>query len=199
MSIQRILMMLNQRHTTVVAPQIYEMVSAAPSEMKPWHDEAAKTDSETVSGGTGTSLARCSLRRGRDLRFRVWYCQGSTSSTGCCLTSSSSDRVLPGDTVLSINGQPRTRVCRGNERLTWLRLPILSEDRLYLTETASYSKEPSEVEFGRADGTDDPGQGRVRTLTGPGASIPADDLGRTDNVYTTMLAGEKSLTCTSTG
>jgi hypothetical protein len=191
-AIQRILMMLNQRHTTVMAPQIYEMVSATPSEMKPWHDEAAKTDSETVSRWYGYLSNTMQSPKGQSLPFRAWYCQGEYVVYWVLPDFSSGDGVLPGDTVLSINGQPVHEFVEGMRGLTWLRLDPL-RDRLYLTELLPpYSKEPYEVEFGRADGTVIRAKAGFGPLTGL-RRLPylPTNLGRTDNVYTTMLAGGK--------
>ncbi|NLA60708.1 MAG: hypothetical protein GX863_06360, partial [Firmicutes bacterium] len=131
-AIQRILMMLNQRHTTVMAPQIYEMVSATPSEMKPWHDEAAKTDAKTVARWYGYLSSALQYPKGQGLPFRAWYCQGEYVVYWVLPDFSASDGVLPGDTVLSINGQPVHEFVEGMRGLTWLRLDPL-RDRLYLT------------------------------------------------------------------
>jgi C-terminal processing protease CtpA/Prc len=191
-AIQRMLSMLNNGHTGIMPPQIYEMFANATAEMKPWLDEAAKTDSETVSRWYGYLSNALQYPKGQGLPFRAWYCQGEYVVYWVMADFGSKGGVQPGDTVLSIDGQPVHKYVKGLRGLTRLRLDPI-RDRLYLTELLPpYSKESYEVEFGRADGTVIRAKVGFGPLTGR-LRLPylPTNLGRTDNVYTTMLADGK--------
>lgn len=46
--IGRILLLINNGHTTILSPHVYDLIVSMPAHMKPWLDEAAKTDAQTV-------------------------------------------------------------------------------------------------------------------------------------------------------
>ncbi|MGE5579924.1 MAG: S41 family peptidase [Bacillota bacterium] len=191
-AIQRMLLMLNNGHTTIMSPPIYEMVSTAAAEMKPWLDEAAKTDSETVSRWYGYVSNPLQYPKNQSLAFRAWYCQGEYVVYWVEEDLGSKHGVQPGDILLSINGQPVHEYVKGMRGLMRLR-PDPLRDRLYWTDfLPPYSKSTYEVEFGRDDGTVIRAQVRFDPVTGPRRPpyLPTN-LGRTDNVYTTKLAEGK--------
>lgn len=193
-AIQRILLMLNQRHTTVMSPQVYELVCAFPPEMKPWLDEAAKTDLKTVSRWYGYLSNPMQYPNGQTLPFRAWYCQGEYVVYWVLEDFSSKEGVRPGDILLSINGQPVHEYVKNLRGVTWLRLDPL-RNRLYLHDfLPPYTKTPFEVEFRRQDGTVIKTRAGFVTMNGPRRiRLPylPTNLGRTGNVYTTMLAEGK--------
>ncbi|QUL99294.1 MAG: ATP-dependent helicase [Candidatus Fermentithermobacillus carboniphilus] len=58
----------NNGHTTILSPRLYNLIVSMPEQMKPWLDEAAKTDDETVKKWFGLKpfMSLCCAVQGVD-------------------------------------------------------------------------------------------------------------------------------------
>ncbi|MBC7339850.1 MAG: PDZ domain-containing protein [Firmicutes bacterium] len=99
--IGRILLLINNGHTTVLNPHVYDRIVSLPGQMKPWLDEAAKTDAQTVK--KWFDLFASGFRLNKVLPFQAFYIQGEYYVIN---VFEEGKGISPGQKVVRIDGRP---------------------------------------------------------------------------------------------
>jgi len=101
--IGRILLLINNGHTAILNPQIYDLIVSMPAHMKPWLDEAAKTDAQTVR--KWFDLFVSGLRPKKVLPFQAFYVRGQYYVINV-FEEAKAKGISPGQKVVRVNGAP---------------------------------------------------------------------------------------------
>lgn len=188
--IARILLLINDGHTTIVFPQLYEMITSMPEELRPWLEEAAKTDAETVK--RWSELAFGGLMPKKFLPFLALYVRGEYYVVSAN-EEAKAKGISPGQKVLSINNIPVhdfVAGLRGAFRLPYD--PI--RKRVYMHQlVVSDTSRTYDVVLKNPDGTCTRARVElVKTLHGLVSPVFPTNLPRkTSNIYTGYLADGK--------
>ena len=76
-AIERMLLVLNNGHTSVLSPQVYDLITSLPAGMEPWLIEAAKTDAQAVETWFADAMSAIpQYPKGTVLPFLAMYCRG---------------------------------------------------------------------------------------------------------------------------
>lgn len=152
--IQRMLLMLNNGHTSVLSPQTYDLITSLPAGMEPWREEAAKTNAKAVETWFMDAMSMVpQYPKGSTLPFRAMYCQGEYVVYWVGEDLASEKNVPLGSTVVRIDGlrvQGFVRTLRGSTVLRYDPVRgLLFQSQLSLP----YRPESYGVEFRSPDGT----------------------------------------------
>ena len=188
-AIQRMLQMINSGHTTMMSPQLYEGICNLSPEMKPWLDEAAKTDAKTVARWYGYVSNPLQYPQGQSLPFGAWYCRGDYVVYWVSEQFGSDAGVSAGDVLVTVNGKPVHEFVEDMRGLIRLRLDP-PRSRLYLEDLRlPYSSRPYKLEFRQTGGKlVQASAGFEKVVASRRSPYLPTNLGQTGNVYTTMLS-----------
>lgn len=192
-AIQRMLLMINNGHTTIMSPQLFSMIKNLPPGMTPWLDEAAKTDLETVNRWYNYAMAPMQYTQGTVLPFRAWYCQGEYVVYWVEHDLASKYGVAPGQTIASIGGVPVHEFVSSLRGRTRLRFDP-SRHRMFLPDfLPPYTGKPYRVGFKDASGKTADVELSFGKATGPLRSpqLPSNFGQSRPNLFTTLLADRK--------
>lgn len=192
-AIQRMLLMINNGHTTIMSPQVYELIKDGPPEMVPWKDEAAKTDPETVNRWFSYAASMMQYPQGTSLPIRAWYCEGEYVVYWVSPELASKQGISLGDAIVTVDGRPVHEFVQSMRSLMRLKFDP-SRRRLFMSNFfPPYTTKAYRIEFGKQIGTTiqvdvefDKVSGSARKPylpTNLGQSLP--------NVYTTLLGDGK--------
>ena len=188
--IGRTLLLINNGHTTIVSPRLYDMIVSLPKQMKPWLDEAAKTDAQTVK--KWFDLFVSGLTPTKVLPFQAIYTRGEYYVISVA-EEAKAKGICPGQKVVSINGTPVHEFVaglRGSIQLSYdpghRRVYV---DQLVVTDLSG----TYDVVLESRDGART--QARVGLVRPPGNFVnpvfPTNLRQKKSNLYTGYLAGGK--------
>lgn len=159
-ALQRMLLMTNSGHTSIVSPAIYRMITGGPPEMKPWQDEAAKTDAETVKRWFSHAVGYMTPPKGKALPFRALYCQGEYIVYWASEALAAKHGIAPGHMLESVDGVSVHEFVKSQRGKIQLSLDP-SRKRLFQAHfSPAYTKAPLLIGFKDASGK--PAQAKVR-------------------------------------
>ncbi len=195
LAIQRMLLMINNGHTTVLSPQVYTMIYDWPQElgMKPWKEQAAKTDSETVTQWFTHAISGFQVKVDSLLPFRAWYCEGEYVVFWMSQDLASGPGVALGDTLVSIDGVPIHEFVASMRGQTVLKFDPL-RCRVFMRELfPPYSDKPYRVEFRSTTGeiVQAEVQFGKQSSVGRSPNLPTNLRSSMPNLFTCWLADGK--------
>ena len=188
-TIQRILLLINNGHTSVIGPDLFNLIKNLPEELTPWHNEAAKTDEETVARWFDMVVESMAYPQNQALPFMARYNQGKYLVYWISDDFSRRYKVDPGCVISKVNDMDVHDFVANLRGETWLYYDPQYK-RLYMRDfLPPYKGAPYQVTFENDKGGTVEATASFQRITKPiyPPEFPTNIWQLGSNIYTAIL------------